>query len=374
MSKNDNNNIIIIGKANDLIEAKYKFNIWESRFFYSVLAQIQTQDAGPKKYRIYYRDIIDTFNCSSKSSYKLLREAASTLMDRRVYIKDEDNDSPYIRRTEYRILKNINYITQEDNQDRIIDENQQYIDVTIDNDLIPYLFQLKDNFTTYYLQYIVNLTPHSTHIYELLKQYEKIGHRKIGVSQIKSLLCIEGKYKNFSDFYRSVIEKSVKEINKHTDIHIIPQKGDKRGRKYESISFQIISQNKYKTLKSTTTYGQEMAIVRLTKYKVFHNRAVNIVQEIKNAEGFEDMYVEALIQVYESTAKKTNAALFVTWIDNNDVLNKSSAEFWEIKRLFDLEKKKLPGVSLMRREKSTKMTAAEYKANYYKNSDKAIKQ
>ena len=81
-----NNDFKIIKKSNQLIEARYKFDVWESRMFLSVLANIRKEDIDFNTYRIWYRDIIKIFGLKSNQSYALLREAAKSLMQKKFYI------------------------------------------------------------------------------------------------------------------------------------------------------------------------------------------------------------------------------------------------------------------------------------------------
>jgi Initiator Replication protein len=53
--------VSIIKKSNELIEARYKFDIWETRVFLSVLAQIQRTDEDFQEYKIIYKSIIRHF-------------------------------------------------------------------------------------------------------------------------------------------------------------------------------------------------------------------------------------------------------------------------------------------------------------------------
>jgi hypothetical protein len=58
-SKKTQNKVIkLVRKSNQLVEAHYRFSIWEQRVFTSMLAQIKYEDEDFKKYRIYLSDVI----------------------------------------------------------------------------------------------------------------------------------------------------------------------------------------------------------------------------------------------------------------------------------------------------------------------------
>ena len=166
MEKNNKNKknkgITLIRKSNDLIEARYKFDVWETRFFLSVLAQIRREDNDFSIYRVWYKDIVKMFNLKTHQSYDMLREGAKKLMNKSFYVRYEDKGKP--REMQYHILRKIDYSTQ-GKEGR--SENQEYIDLTIEQEMKPFLLQLQKSFTTYDLRNETKLGTYAIRIYEL---------------------------------------------------------------------------------------------------------------------------------------------------------------------------------------------------------------
>jgi plasmid replication initiation protein len=230
--------LTLIKKANNLIESRYKFDIWETRIFLSVLAQIHKDDKDFQAYRIYYKDIIKMFDLSSNQAHKLLREGANALMNKKLYIPY--NVEGAIRETQYHLIRTINYLKElNENQEEVFLENQEFIDVTVDPDMKPLLLQLREQggFTFYELKNIVKLSVYSLRIYELLKQYQKIGWRKLSVEEIKRTFELENEYALFGHFYSRIVAPSIKEINKHTDLQVDAPQKIKEGRKTVALLF-----------------------------------------------------------------------------------------------------------------------------------------
>jgi plasmid replication initiation protein len=230
--------VTLIKKANNLIESRYKFDIWESRFFLSVLAQIHKDDKDFQVYRIKYKDIIKMFGLSSKQSYGFLREGASSLMKKVLYITSLENGVEV--ETQYHLIRTIRYLKElNENKEEVFLENQEYIDVTVDPDMKPLLLQLRDQggFTFYELKNVIKLTAYGLRIYELLKQYQKIGWRKLSVEEIKRTFELETEYPLFGHFYSRVIAPSVKEINKYTDLQVDEPEKIKEGKKVVALLF-----------------------------------------------------------------------------------------------------------------------------------------
>jgi plasmid replication initiation protein len=228
-----NKGIVLIKKSNNLIESRYKFDIWETRVFLSVLAQIRRSDDDFQVYRIWYKDVIKTFGLKSGDSYSLLRQAAQSLMGKSFFVS-YDNEG-VMREKQYHILREIDYLKK--GQEGKATENNEYIDVTVEQKMKPLLLQLQKNFTAYDLRNIVKLGVYPVRIYELLKQYQSIGKRKLEVEGMKRMFGILDQYKLFGDFFRWIVKPAIKEINKHTDITITNVEKIKEGRRVTALKF-----------------------------------------------------------------------------------------------------------------------------------------
>lgn len=233
-----NKGITLIRKSNDLIEARYKFDVWETRFFLSVLAQIRREDNDFSVYRVWYKDIVKMFNLKTHQSYDMLREGAKKLMNKSFYVRYEDKGKP--REMQYHILRKIDYSTQ-GKEGR--SENQEYIDLTIEQEMKPFLLQLQKSFTTYDLRNVTKLGTYAIRIYELLKQYEVIGNRTFEYEEMKRMFELEKEYPRFPNFYQKVIQPAVREINRYTDLNIREVEKLKEGRKVTAVCFYFHKKN-----------------------------------------------------------------------------------------------------------------------------------
>lgn len=231
--KQNDKAIVLIKKSNNLVESRYKFDIWETRFFLSILAQIRKDEADLRKYRIWYKDIIKTFGLNSGDAYASLRDAAKSLIRKPV------RTSYYIdgvkREQEASLITQIDYMV--DGKDN--SASHEYIDVMVQDNMKPFLLQLQKNFTAYDLRNVVKLGVYSVRMYELLKQYESIGTRTLSIDEMKRMFELNHEYQKYNDFYRWVIKPSEDEINRYTDITILDIEKLKEGRKVTALRFKF---------------------------------------------------------------------------------------------------------------------------------------
>jgi plasmid replication initiation protein len=265
-----NKGIALIKKSNQLIEARYNFSVWEMRFFLSVIAQIHREDDDFKVYRVWFRDIVKTFGLNKNhNSYDLLRDGANKLMDKSFYVRYEDNGNQ--RESRYHILRKIDYSTLGKEEGRV--ESQEFIDITIEQEMKPFLLQLQRNFTTYDLRNIVKLGVYPIRIYELLKQYETFGKRTLGYEELKTMLELEH-YSAFGTFYQRIITPAVEEINKNTDLYVYEVDKIKEGKKVVALEFLFRRKNE-----------EELATISRTKMTAKMKEAIRPPQygDLENA-------------------------------------------------------------------------------------------
>ena len=238
--------IKLVVKSNELVEARYMFDVWETRFFHSLIANIHKDDEDDKIYRLWFKDIKKNFQLRTNQSYDFLREAAISMAGKSVYIGWQ-NDK-FRRGRMHRIIRFVDYLEKGQKGEGI--GQQEYVDVSIDKDIRPYLLDIKKKFnpaisryTSYDLRNIIKLKPYATRIYELLKQMEYKGFRTIVIEDLKNMFEITKEYPRFSNFYQKVIITSIKAINEYTDITIPIEQIEKmkRGRKVYALRFRILS-------------------------------------------------------------------------------------------------------------------------------------
>ena len=273
-----------IRKSNELVEAKYKFDIWETRIFTKMLTMIHRDDEDFKEYKVYLKDLVSEFGLDkNKEAYELIRTGAKKLMKKSFYIPYEVDgqkrmfETPVISSLDSAIL-----------EDKGIANEHLYIGISFHPRMKPYLLQLKSKFTMYDVRNILKLpSVYSIRIYELLKQYEKIGKRKFKVDELKDILGVQNEYPMYANFKQRVINKAQKDLSENTDIMFTFEE-IKIGRAVEDLLFYIQANPKFVILNKN---GKEK-----TAKETLKEAPKNVILN-----GFDDVY--PLIEDYVSEAK-----------------------------------------------------------------------
>lgn len=221
----------LVREANELVEASYKFDVWEDRIFLLILSQIKFNDADFKEYKIFVRDLSLKYDIKTHDIYTLVKNAVESLRKKKITIP-------------YRFGKDLGTFSTGllASYGEVGKEELSYILVELHPKLKPYLLQLKEQFTQYNITFLMKMqSSHSKRIYKLLKQFENLGQRTFLVGKLREILCIEeNEYKQYYDFKKRFILKAQIDLEKYTDI-CFDFTEKKRGRKVVSINFIIKS-------------------------------------------------------------------------------------------------------------------------------------
>ncbi len=278
----------IIKKHNDLVEGRYNMSIWQMRVFLKMISMIRIDDRDFKDYKIDLAEFVKDFGLgSNKNSYQELRDGAHELQSVILTIEEKLDDGT----TELSNIPVLIKVTRND-------DKKSYIRVSFHPDMLPYLMNLKNRFLIYEMKNILSLpSPYSVRIYELAKQYEKLKSRVISIEELKSFLGIEDKYPKYSHFKSRIIEKSVEDINKHTDINLEYEEL-KEGRRVTRIRFLIKKKEEGNNVIPPVIETQDELNKLLKSYKV----AAPIIKKWR--EQYEDAYILERITYMQSHDKK----------------------------------------------------------------------
>ena len=227
----------LIVKSNRLIEASYRLGLNEQRIILYAICRCREEQKGlfpDLPVTITADSFLKQFPSVEKGSvYGQLKEAMDTLFERSVMLHDIDPDTEKERVRRVRWISEASYI-----------DGAGRIQVVFTPEVIKYITRLEEEFTSYQLEKVGRMTSaHAVRIYELLAQHRAVGSRTLNLAWLRDALQIETEeYKLTADFIRRVIDTSVDQINKHSDI-TVSYKPKKTGRAITDFSFKIESKD-----------------------------------------------------------------------------------------------------------------------------------
>lgn len=213
----------LIVKSNQLVESSYKLTTQEQRIILLMASMIKSEDEDFKLYRIDINRFMNLIGVTGHSKYSEIQTTTEKLLEKVLIIRDGESV------LQLSWLSSAEYF-----------KGKGYVELEFSPKLRPYLLQLKDRFTSYQLKNVIRLKrSYSVRLYELLKQYEKIGERYFLLENFKKIIWIrENEYQRYNDLKKRIILPAQKELAERTDI-LFDFEEDKQGRKVIGIKFKI---------------------------------------------------------------------------------------------------------------------------------------
>lgn len=218
--------ITLIKKSNELVEARYRFTLWEIRLFEKMVKEIRQSDTDFKQIDIFIRDFIAEYDKKPNGKlYQEIRKAEELLLNRVVHI-------PYVDEFGENRLKSYPLMAMVDRPQDLSDYGKEdgFISLKFNGELSPYLLQLKQRYTQYDPEITMQIdSAYVIRTYELLKLYEYVGSKTVKFDEFREMIgakeydgrlkkVVKDTLKTWEHIKQRVLEPAYKEINEKADI------------------------------------------------------------------------------------------------------------------------------------------------------------
>lgn len=231
---------------NSLISSIAKMDKTPLKMFELAVSCIDTEEP-PKDYTVYLskEELFAFFKVSDNDKHSRFKQAVENMQKQAFFKIKEKKEHGF----EFENIVPIPYVKWTDYHDEVT--------IRFSPEIMPYLINLKKNFTQHALSDISELnSKHSIILYRWLSmnynQYEhysyKGGRREeqveayrnpsISIRELREMTDIVNEYKLFADLEKWILKKPLEEINAHTSFNVTYDK-IKKGRSIDSIVFHI---------------------------------------------------------------------------------------------------------------------------------------
>lgn len=264
-------------QANSFIESRQSYTLQEKRLLSTIISFVKPTDTNFITYDFSIKEWADLTGKTKENFYQIADDVTDGLMGKIIKIDKIGKDGKKAFK-KFHVMSTANY------EDGVLK-----LEISKDMNDIFLQLQSKKNYTHYELIEFVTLTStHAQRIYELIKQYQHSKNRKrtIGLFDLKTMLGIEDKYKEFKEFRRKVLNVALKQIEEHTTLRYKWQ-GVKRGRKIHSIEFYEI----HIAGKENPTELQEKAFIENYIGQEIYNEEISSYFTISEIKKEEENYI-----------------------------------------------------------------------------------
>ncbi|MFQ3174120.1 MAG: hypothetical protein ACI8W0_001230 [Flavobacterium sp.] len=247
------NESLTIVQHNALIESSYRLDLDEMRLLNLALTKIDSRKANIGIIEIYPDEFSEMFNLNKKNIWRNMKNSLNSIMTKPVRIKFLDAQGKSKERL-ISWLGSTEYFTEQTDGTKI--------ELNFTEEITPYLFELKSNFTKINFEYVSRLnTPFSFRLYQwLTREYKtKKGEYYDLTMTLKDIKYSAGfgkkAYPQWRDFKSRVIQPAVDAINQRTNI-TISYTVILKGKKSHALNFTYIDEMQ----KVTKAFGSGEAI------------------------------------------------------------------------------------------------------------------
>jgi len=218
----------IIIKDNTLINASYTLSLTEQRILLLSIAKAQknNQEITHNEYiSIRADEFISAFNVNEKSVYSSLKDACDTLFKR-----------------EFSYRSGSKLIRSHWLQSSTYDNHNGQIEILFAKELIPFVSQLKNRFTSYFLKDVSKMTSvYAIRLYELIVAWRSTHKTPVfEINDLRRKLGVEPhEYPRIDNFKARVLNIAIKQINELSNIAIEIEQY-RKGRKITGFSFHFV--------------------------------------------------------------------------------------------------------------------------------------
>jgi plasmid replication initiation protein len=217
-----------VRQHNAITTARYEYSELQLDVFFYLLSMLR-KDKTDGVYEIVVKDL--SAMTGKEYKYGYLREATEEMGSRMFEVSTPKSYE------QLWMFQRVKYVIGEGR-----------IEIEFANPIKPYLFDLKDNFTSFQLYAALRLgSKYAKRIYALCSQWKDKGKTQtFSLDELKKMLALlddkgNEQYKQIGQFKQFVLDESVKQINQHTDLEI-GYTLQKRGRSFQNITFTVKAQ------------------------------------------------------------------------------------------------------------------------------------
>lgn len=225
---------VIAYKSNDLVEASYKLTLQEQRLLLACIVRLRAFDTPAQEQKTLIMTASEFYSrfpeMGRENAERELNKAVDRLWERTIIIKGDKS-----KREVRWLQERAEYFSGE-----------ARVEMTFSDSVLPYLTQLKNQFTKIVLKNVSSLaSAHSIRLYELLQQFIQTGDRTITLEDFRSALQLNDKYKDFKTLNRALLKPAIEELNTKSNLTVMVDTV-KQGRKVVALHFRFKEDNQIK--------------------------------------------------------------------------------------------------------------------------------
>lgn len=222
----------LVVQSNEIIRNVRPFlddlSVAEVKLVIYLISKLCAEDKDFKRVKFNISEYCDV--CGIKKSgreYERIKQAIKNVRDKSYWLKTGDEEILFTWIDTARLKK------------------YETVELVLSEALKPYLLELSKSFTKFELINVLCLkSKYSIKLYQILKSYLWLKKWEVDIDRFREIMNLKNKYLQYKEMQRNVINSSVKEINKYTDLDV-EYTTIKQGRSISKLVFTIKEKSGY---------------------------------------------------------------------------------------------------------------------------------
>ena len=242
-----------VKKSNDLIQkSRFDLTLQQQKIVLYLISQISPYDEDFKLYEFSIPEFCKICGITdSGKNLADLKAAIKEIADKSIWMKISEEKETLLRWIEK----------------PYIEEQAGIVQIKLDNDMKPFLLQLKNNFTSYELIWVLHFkSKYTIRLYELIKSIHfhdlEEYSREYSLEELRKQLDAE-KYTAWINLRQRVLDPAIAEINEYSDKNVTMQ-AIKKGRSVDRVKFTISSKDTLEAFQIRDRIMKEMGYEQMT--------------------------------------------------------------------------------------------------------------
>ena len=251
-------------KSNDLIQrSRFDLSLQEQKIILYLISQITPYDEEFQLYEFSIADFckICGIDHTSGGNYADLKRAVKEISDKSIWIQIDEDQETLLRWIDKPYLN----------------KRSGTIKIRLDEDMKPYLLQLKQNFTSYELIFTLRFrSKYSTRLFELISSIHyrtlEAYTRQYTIDELRRLMGAEN-YKTWQSFKERALIPAINEINQFSNKNL-DYKVIKRGRAVIAVELLISSKDSIEALRIRSEIEHEFGYDQISFWDVLEDKGL----------------------------------------------------------------------------------------------------
>ena len=193
----------LVVQHNALINARFLFGPLETRLFLHLLGRVGRNDTHFSLCRVEVSELMG--ESTSQNTYKVVREAVEKFATRTLTIEQLNPQGRRGRQPDFVVLPLLSIAQYRGGEGAV--------EARFNDAVMPYLLELRDNFTKAQLTELLKLkNPYSHRIYWLLREYAAFGQRLLSLADLKAMLKLGPGYDRWDNFKARILDRAQEEL------------------------------------------------------------------------------------------------------------------------------------------------------------------